>query len=294
MSTATESSIIWLLLSLAAFVGFGIQNFLYKVAAARNLHSRTVTFYFIVISTAALWLVLIFSSTSFQFSKTVVLLSVLDAIMFYITTLSRMEALKCIPVHLAFPLMRTSTLFVALSGVFFFDENFSIELALAIFLMICAACLISKGRENDRAVSSNYRLGLLLTVIALITSTGTNVVSKLAAEKTILIDYMTLANSLIIVLSYAEMRIISGETLRKPTLPEFYIALGLAITNLLAWFAYLYALKIGPLSATAVIVGMGFIVPIILASVFYREVLTKNRIIAIVCTMLSILLLKAT
>lgn len=284
----------WLLLSLTAFVGFGLQNFLYKVAASMQLNSRTVTFYFILISTTALWILLLASNTSLHFSSTVIILAVLDALLFYTTTLTRLEALKFIPVHLAFPLMRTSTLLVAICGIIFFDESFSWNLLFAVAFLLLAAYLISAERNEDKAISANYRLGLLLTGIALLTSAGTNIVTKIAADTTTLLDYMTLANSLIIILSFIEIRVVTGATIRLPNRAELVVSFWLAVTNLIAWFAYLYALKIGPLSTTAVIAGMGFILPIVLTTIFYKEHLTHKRILAIACTVVTIILVANT
>lgn len=283
----------WLTLSLLAFTGFGLQNFLYKVAAMRGQRSHAVTFYFVLISTVVLWILLLASELPLSFSPIVVVLASFDAILFYGTTLTRIEALRYIPVHLAFPLLRVSTLLVALFGVTFFNEPATWQLGLAVILLLVAAYLIACERRDDSAISLNYKLGLLLSALALLTSAGTNVITKFASLHTALLDYMVLANTLIIVLSYTELRIIRGRTLSLPTKDELLVASGLALSNIIGWFAYLYALRIGPLSSTAVISGMGFILPIILAAVIYREKLSKTRILAILCTVACVVLLKS-
>lgn len=283
----------WFFLTLIAFLFFGVQNFLYKVSAAKGLHSRTVTFYFVLFSTIIVWTVLIVRGIELRVSRIVIGLAVADAIGFYITTVTRLEALRCIPVHLAFPILRFSTVLVAFCGVFFFGEAFSWQLAVALVLVLISAWLISAERKQDRGFSPHYGKGLFLIAVSLVFSAGINVVTKLAAENTQLLDYMAIANTFIIAFSLIEIRMSTGERVRLPNKQEFNIAVALAIANLIAWYSYLLALRSGPLNTTAVIAGMGFIVPIILAIIVYRERLTTKRIWAILCAVLVVGLLKS-
>ena len=282
----------WFALSLIALAGFGAQNFLYKISAVRELRTRTVTFYFVLFSTIVVWIAFVLQAEQPQISGLVLLYGVIDAVSFYTTTLCRIEALKFIPAHLAFPLLRISTLIVAVVGVYVFGDPFSIQLVFGLLLMLLTAVLIGSERKADKATSLNYRLGLLLTVIAAVASASAHIVSKLAADNTQLLDYMATANTIVLLFALLETRVATGVHIGLPNKPELYIAGGLAAANLLAWYCYLLALRAGPLSAAALIVSLAFIIPIVLSAIVYRERLTARRLLAVILTVAIVLLLK--
>jgi len=282
----------WFVLSILALAGFGAQNFLYKISAVRELRTRTVTFYFVLLSTLVVWLAFLLQAQPSKFNRAVFIYGAIDAVSFYATTLCRIEALKFIPSHLVFPLLRISTIIVAVVGVYVFGDAFSVQLALGLLLMLATAVLIGSERKADKAVSPNYRLGLLLTLFAALTSASAHVVSKVAADNTQLLDYMAVANTIVLLFSLIETRVATGLHIGRPTRLEFWLASGLAVFNLLAWYCYLCALRLGPLSSAALIVSLAFVIPIVLSAIVYREHLTPRRILAVIISVAIVLLLK--
>ncbi len=282
----------WFVLSIIALSGFGAQNFFYKVSAMRELRSRTVTFYFALFSTIVVWIAFLIQGQPSKFTKAVFIYGVIDAVSFYTTTVCRLEALECIPSHLAFLLLRTSTVLVALVGVWAFGDELSAQLIVGIALMLVAATLIGSERKQDRSVSLNYRRGLLLILVAALASASAHVVSKVAAGNTQLLDYMAVANTIVLVFSILETKLATGDHIGLPTRSELLVATGLCVANLIAWYCYLCALRVGPLSSAALIVSLAFVIPIILSAVFYREHLTPKRIAAVLVMVAVVLTLR--
>ena len=105
----------WYVFTLIALFGFGIQTFLYKVSAEKKCNTAWTTFSFMatvaIISSA---LFLIFGESIISF-KLLLLISFLNAITFFITTVTRIEALKHLPLSTAIPIVRLNIVFVVLS-----------------------------------------------------------------------------------------------------------------------------------------------------------------------------------
>lgn len=283
----------WFYLSVAAFLFFGLQNFFFKVSAERGLNSRSVIFYYILFSVSALWAVYLWRGGGLQFSRICLILGFLDSIAYFMTAFCRLEALRFIPTHLAMPLLRMSICLVVMAGTFLFGEPFTWKIFAGLLLTFGTVFLIHYERHEDKIESVNYRLGLILMGLAIIGSAGAHTLSKFAAVYTGLLDYMVVANSFIVLISFLEMRVVKGDLLPRPTREEIVIAIGIATVNLLGWICYLVALRQGPLNAAGIITGLAFIVPIILAAFVYNERLSKLRILAILSAALAAVILKS-
>ncbi len=70
------------------------------------------------------------------------------------------------------------------------------------------------------------------------------------------------------------------------------IGIAMGFINLAGYYTLLKALAAGPLSIIASIVGMHFVIAVVLARIIYKETLTRTRVIGILLTLFSIVLLR--
>jgi len=70
------------------------------------------------------------------------------------------------------------------------------------------------------------------------------------------------------------------------------IGLAMGLINFAGYYLFLKALALGPLSIVISLTGMHFVIPIVLSVLFYSERLGVVRILAVVMTIVSILLLR--
>lgn len=285
-------SMDWFSLSLIALFGFGLQSFLYKVAAENGYNSRVIVFWFAVCSCLPLWIYALFVEGNFSPSPWVVWLASLDACVYFVSSLTRLEALRFIPGHLVFLLLRMNILLVYGYSFLVLEETLTIRHILAFVLLLFSVFLVFRERASDRKISQNYPLGLTLVAIATIGSAAAHIVTKYAGVSQDHLGYMTMANTLICLFSLTEMYIRSGAISLKCTRGEVFLALAASALNLTAWVAVLFAMTTGELSRVSFTVGMSFLIPIVAAALVHKERISFLRGGAIATAILAIYLLK--
>lgn len=279
----------WFSLALCSAFLFGAQNFCYKIAAERDLNSDLVTYYFILTSVLAIWVAVILIGEPPVFSYELIVLSVVDALAFYITTVTRIEALKRLPAGVAFPLIRMSTVLVFIFSVVYFKDSVKFYHIVALALAIFVVHLASK-RTASESLKAHWKAGLLFAMAGVLTSGVTNVCSKFAALLVSIPWYMALANTMILI--FSAPRYLHQRRKHQVHGPEILLGTVISVFNLGAWWLYLVSLKTGPLSLVAVIGSFGFLIPILLSVVVYKEELNRNRYLAIVLAFVAIVLLR--
>ncbi len=271
----------WQILALTSFLFFGFQNYLYKLIVTKSLDTKNVTFLYILFSS----LICIFLSINFSdFSKVSYVtlgLASLDSLAYYITTTTRIDALRYIPSYLVFPIARFSTVLIVIYGVLIFNDPLSEELIISLIIAGVIVLLFAKDRHEHKDLP-NYRYGVILAIIAMVSSAATNIVSKYAVLYTDLLAYMTIANLIMSITMFTNFK--RQKIKLDLSKNSVSIALYLAAVNLIAWFSYLYAMKTGPLSLVATISGLAFVVPIILSIIFDKEKLNFSRFMIVVLT----------
>jgi drug/metabolite transporter (DMT)-like permease len=283
----------WYLLAIISFLAFGYQNYLYKVVSLRKLPTRVVTFVYVFCSAVISWGMIALNEKSQVLSFSTFLLAGLDAVFYYATTISRIEALHYIPTYLVFPIARLSTFFIVLYGTIFFGEEFSFRLGISVLLLLICVYLINSDKKQDKLDHPDYSTGILLALLAMVTSMGTNVVSKYAAIDDNYLVYTATANSLIAIITLADLKRRKTKLRLKEIKEVFPISFFIAVINLIGWFAYLYALKSGPLSIVAIISSLAFIVPIVLSVFLRHEKITWKKSLVVGLSALIMVVLKS-
>lgn len=159
-------------------------------------------------------------------------------------------------------------------------------------LLLISVFLINSDKRQDKIDHPDYSLGILLALVAMVTSLGTNVISKYAAIDGNYIVYTATANSLITIITLIDLKYKKTKLDLSLIKQVFPISFFIAVINLVGWFAYLYALKTGPLSVVAIIGGLAFLVPIVLSTLLRHERITFKKCLVVGLTGLIIVILK--
>jgi len=116
--------------------------------------------------------------------------------------------------------------------------------------------------------------------------------SKFAAVYDNPLAFMALSYLLSTLFSFGLRRRFEQQDVSHDLRPALLIGLAMGLINFAGYYLFLKALALGPLSIVISLTGMHFVIPIVLSVLFYRERLGGVRILAVVMTIVSILLLR--
>lgn len=220
-------------------------------------------------------------------------ISLLNAITFLITTIARIEALKHIAVSISYPIIRISTTIVAIFSIIYFKDKLSIYQGIGIILSIIVIFLLARQekRENN-PTDKNFRLGIILSFIALLSSAATTIVSKFAAITVGKLGYIAFSYTYNILFSLGLKNRLQSERENLNNADALLIGFFIGLFNFAGFYTLLKAFSTGPLSIIASINSLSFIIPILLAILIYKEKLTPKRLTGICLALLATLLLK--
>lgn len=280
----------YLIFTFIALFAFGLQTFLYKVSAARKCNTALTTLSFMItvsILSLGFW---IYTKQPLGNIKYLLIFAVINSVAFLTTTVTRINALKYIPTSISYPIIRTSTIFVVAFSLFYFKDTLSYYQFAGILLAVLVVFILYKNDKEDRI--KNFKIGLSLTLIAMVTSAISTTAQKFASLYVNKLSYITVAYVLNIFLVLALNKQIQGKTNKKAKKKDAWIiGLLIGIFNFIGFFYVLKAYSLGPLSIVAPLHDMNFVIAIILASIVYKEKLTKRRTLGIILSVISVILL---
>ncbi|BCR03322.1 hypothetical protein DESUT3_03910 [Desulfuromonas versatilis] len=282
----------WYILALLAWLLMGTQRFFYKVSAARGCNSAWTTFAFM--ATVTLLSAALFFSTGENPGEPglLVLIALLNSLAFLAGTISHIEALKHLPAGVVYPLTRLSLVVVVLFSVLFFQDRLSPWQGLGITLALAVVLLLTRQPGAGSGPATASRRGLALVLVAILAGAAASISSKFAALHTGKLAFMAV--------SYCASTLFSlGLTGRlQPTeaggrhREALLIGLAMGVLNFAGYYAFLRALELGPLSVIAALTSMHFVIAIALSVAVYRERLTRTRLLGILLTLASVLLMR--
>jgi drug/metabolite transporter (DMT)-like permease len=282
----------YLIFTFIALFAFGIQTFLYKVSAMRKCNTaKTMLSFMITVAILSLFF-WIFTKQEIGELKFLIFFAIINAIFFLATTVTRINALKYIPTSISYPIIRVSTIFVVAFSIFYFKDTLSYYQFAGIILAVLVVFILYKNDKEDKI--KNFKIGLALTFIAMITSALPTTAQKFASLYVNKLSYITLAYFINIFLVLMLNKQIAGEVKsnsKKSARDAWLIGLFIGIFNFIGFFYVLKAYSLGPLSIVAPLHDMNFVIAIILATIIYKEKLTKRRILGIVLSVVSVILL---
>lgn len=280
----------WYLYALGALVLFGIQRFLYKVAAEENCDSALTTFSFM--ATVTLFGASIFLATGRKVENLscLFIVSLVNSLSFFAGTTATIETLRRMPATSAMPIIRLNTAFVVLFGIFYFGDNPSTFQYLGIALSISVILLLVRLTQGGTQTSGHYggRHGLPFALSALLAGTVAAVTSAFAALYVDKLAFIALSYFMGTIFSLVLYRI--RRTPGRASSPSKSLSVGVMIglINFGGFYSLLAALERGPLSIIASVTGLYFVPAVLLSVVFYREKMDMTRALALVMTVIAI------
>ncbi len=285
----------WFAWAVISTILFGIHSFLYQKLikdGGDTLVAQMVgPIVLVMISTAIL---LISGEMIAERPWVVALIAVLQGVLFFFTTLCRVEALTIgIPAQLLFPIIKSSTPLVVILSCFIFDEWFILaqpRRLVGVVLALGTTFIVMRPVDGDR--STRFDRGMMLAVAAMLSSAGASLAAKLAfvtEGQVNIIGFMLFSN-------LASMVLAAGRAGgHKATAFAFRRGLSwgaiIGVINFLGFAAYLLAIKDGELSLVASINSLYILIPMILSALIYHEHLGPRRLTAVLLSLLAIVLI---
>jgi len=271
----------WYGYALISLVCYGIQGFLYKVSAERKYDTIWVMFAFM--STVTVFSVIMFFIAGEKIDSVgpFLIISVLNAVFFFIATVASIETLKYVPANVFYPVMRSGVVVVIIFSFIYFHERPSAIQGTGIVLSLLVIFILTGKKERELIPKTNFRKAFFLVLIVFIFGTAVTIVIKFAADLAAQFAFIALSYGINIVLSLVVKERFRDE--KKTTNKTHPLVIGAAIglVNFFGFVTLLRAFAGGPLSIAAPLIGMAFVISIILSFIFYREKVTMARVVGI-------------
>ncbi|MFC1814460.1 EamA family transporter [Thermodesulfobacteriota bacterium] len=282
----------WYKFAIMALFFMGTQRFLYKVSAERKCDTAWTTLAFMA-TVAVLSSILFLVLKEPVLNVTLILLiALINSGTFLVGTITHIEALKQMPAAAVYPIIRLNVVIVVIFSVMYFKDRFTLYQGIGILCAVAVIIILTRQADNGRAYYGKLNRGFVLVVVSLLSGSVASISSKFAAMYVNKIGFMAL--SYIMACGYAlglRKKLKSAES--NPDHKEaLIIGIAMGLINFAGYFSFLKALSMGPLSLIVSITGMHFAIAIILATIIYKEKMTRLRIGGILLTMTSIILLR--
>ena len=271
----------WYGYALISLVCYGVQGFLYKVSAERRYDTIRVMFAFM--TTVTVFSVIMFFLAGEKIDPVVpfLIISVLNAVFFFIATVASIETLKYVPANVFYPVMRSGVVVVILFSFIYFHERPSAIQGAGIVLSLLVIFVLSGKREREMIPKTNFRKVLLLILTVFIFGTAVTIVIKFASDLKAQYAFIALSYGINIVLSLVVKDRFKGKDKTGSKRSPLVIGAAIGTVNFLGFVMLLRAFAMGPLSITAPLIGMAFVISIILSFFFYKEKVTAARVVGI-------------
>jgi len=282
----------WYGFAVLALVLLGVQRFLYKVSVERKCNTAWTTRSFMA-TVAILSSVLVFAlKESVSNIPYLFFIAFLNGGAFLIATVTHMEALKHIPAGVAYPIIRLNAVIVVLFSIFYFKDHLSLYQYMGIALAMAVIAILTRHLSNKEASFGSIKRGIIFVFISLLGGAGAAISSKFAAIYTNKMAFIALSYIISTLFSFGLRKTLEAEEVKNNQRDALIIGFCMGLINLAGFYSFLKALSLGPLSIIASITGMHFVIAIILSAVIYKEKLTASRILGVILTIISIILLR--
>lgn len=282
----------WYVYALTALVLLGVQRFLYKVSAERKCNTAVTTFSFM--ATVALISTILFFVLKGPVSNIGYLLFIgtVNSVAFWVATVAHIEALRHIPAHVAYPIIRLNVVVVVLFSVLYFKDRLSLYQVMGIVLAMGVIWVLTRQLSDQEKTDGNLRRGFLFVTISLLSGAVAAISCKFAALNTDRLAFIAVSYIVATFLSFGLRHKFQMKQAHTHPKDALIIGILMGVTNLAGFYAFLKALSLGPLSIVVSITGMHFVIAIILSAWIYKERLTGIRMLCVAFTVLSIILLR--
>lgn len=282
----------WYVLTIIALVLMGTQRFLYKVSAERNCNTALTTFAFmgtVTVMSAMLFFALGQSVSNLKF---LVFIGALNSASFAVGTITHMEALKRVPVSVAYPIIRMNVAFVVMFSIFFFDDRLSGYQLVGIVLALAVILIVTGQAKRSDSAHRDAKRGMGFVFVSMFSGSIASISSKFAAMHSNLLGFMTVSYFLGTLFALGLKGRLDAKGGHGNTRDALVIGGIMGLINFGGFYTFLQALAVGPLSIIISMVGVHFVIAILLSSIVYKEKLTRIQLLGIGLAIISVVLLK--
>lgn len=282
----------WYWLALLSLVLMGSQRFLYKVSAERQCNTAWTTFSFMATVSALSTVFFLLSDRAITNLPYLLFISLINSASFLLATLTHIEALKHIPTGVVYPLIRLSLVLVVVFSILYFKDPLSLRQVAGIVTALAVIFILTRDLHPSKGTRKSVKKGMLFIFVSLIAGAVASISSKFAALHTEKMAYIAVSYTAATLFSFLlRKRFETGHT-GAGNRDAVIIGMVMGLINLAGYYAFLMALAAGPLSIIVSIGGMHFVIAVVLSRLIYHEKLTRWRILGILFTAVSIILLR--
>ena len=270
----------------------GTQRFLYKVSAQRGCNTAWTTFTFMGTVTVLSTLFFFISHEPLSHVPFLFMIAAVNSLAFTMATLTHMEALKRFQASIVYPMIRLNALMVVIFSVLFFKDRLSLYQVAGIVIGLVVMAILAREASDQRETLGKSNRGFSLVLLSMVFGAVAVISSKFAAMHTQKLAFIALSYFLGTLLSFAFKNKLATEKTGEEKRDAVIIGVAMGLLNFAGFYAFLSALSKGPLSIIGSIMGLHFMNAVILSTVIYSEELTPRRIIGILLTLVSVVLLR--
>lgn len=275
---------MWFWLAIASMLAYGVLDFLFKVAERRQADFPTLLlYYYWTAALLAFGLFALFPSPIPDFAF--MAFFALAQVSFYLTANAlKLESLRRVKAVLAYPLFALSGVASAVLAALFLGERLQPLGYAGIALSVVAILLLI---ENHRHVKLS--LGALLALGAMLSLAVSSVITAAVVDYVALLPFIGMAYFFAIGPSFVLERRLHPRPGRKDGLLALGAAFG--ITNVVAFFTLLNALRAGPASLVLPITSLALLVSMSLSMLVYKEKLSRIKLAAALLALIAIVVM---
>jgi drug/metabolite transporter (DMT)-like permease len=220
------------------------------------------------------------------------LIALINSSAFLIGTVTHIEALKFVPAHTVYTIIRLNLVLVVVFSIFFFRDHLSLFQVIGIIVSLAVIILLTKQTNEANRSGQKKPQGLILVFISLMASAVATISSKFAAINTNIFAFMAVSYIFATLFSLGFSKRFKKE--ERSAKPKEALCLGvlMGLFNFVGFYMYLKALSIGPLSIIATLMGMHFLIAIILSAIIYNERLKAKTVLGILLAILAVVFLR--
>lgn len=282
----------WYLFAVVALLCMGTQRFFYKVSAERKCNTAWTTLAFMSTVAVMSSIVFLVRDESVANLPFLFFIAFVNSSAFLVATVSHIEALKYAPAAVVYPIIRLNIVVVVIFSILFFKDQLSIYQAIGVGLAIAVIFILTRQIEDKKSADQRSNRGLVFIFMALIAGVIATISSKFAAINTNKIAFMAVSYGISTIYAFGLRNKLQTDETSTNLKEALFIGLAMGVINFAGYYSFLKAIFMGPLSIIVSIVGMHFVIAIILSALVFKEKLTSMKIIGILLTVFSVILMR--
>lgn len=275
---------MWFVLALLSMLAYGALDFLFKVAGEMRLDFSNLLLYYYWTASFSAFVLFAFSPEPITDFPVLAFFAVVQVSFYLLTNVLKLESLKRIKSVFAYPLFALHGVVASVFAWAFLGESLALPQYIGIALSVVAILLLIEKRHHIRLSRGVlYALGAMV-FLAVSETIVAAVIDKLVFLPFIAFSYFFAIGPSFILEEHLHKR--AGK--REGTL-KMGVAMGL--TNVLAFYTLLLALREGLVSVVFPIIALALLVSVVLSIAVYKEEISRMKAVAIALALLALIVI---